>query len=77
MDFVQNFPCFSIVLCMVAGIVSTPMKGKQAKRVTLTVITLVAVMSVITLMYTMSTGSSFIYTMGKFPAPWGLSLIHI
>ena len=71
MDFVQNFPCFSIVLCMVAGIVSTPMKGKQAKRVTLTVITLVAVMSVITLMYTMSTGSSFIYTMGKFPAPWG------
>lgn len=71
MSFVQNFPCFSIVICMVAGILSTPMKGKNAKRMTLTVVTLVALMSVATLAYVVSTGSSFTYMMGKYPAPWG------
>lgn len=71
MSFVQNFPCFSIVLCMAAGILSTPMKGKHARYVTLAAVTLVAFMSLGTLWYVMSTGSSFIYTMGRFPAPWG------
>lgn len=70
-NFVENFPCFSIVLCMVAGIVSTPMKGNQAKRLTLVVVTLVTVMSAATLFYVISIGDSFIYTMGKYPAPWG------
>ena len=56
---------------MVAGIVSTPMKGNQAKRLTLIVVTLVTVMSAATLFYVISIGDSFIYTMGKYPAPWG------
>ena len=71
MSFVQNFPCFSIVLCMVAGILSTPVKGKTAKRITLAVVALVTLMSMATLCYTASTGGSFVYTMGKYPAPWG------
>lgn len=71
MSFVQNFPCFSIVICMVAGVLSTPMKGRNAKRVTLTVVTLVLLMSLGTLFYTVSAGGSFVYTMGKYPAPWG------
>lgn len=71
MSFVRNFPCFCIVLCMVSGILSTPMKGKWAKRVTLTAVSLVALMSVVTLVYTSHLGESFIYTMGKFSAPWG------
>lgn len=71
MNVVQNFPCFSIVLCMVAGILSTPMKGKAAKRMTLTAVTLVTLMSLVTLLYVVSTGESFVYTMGKYPAPWG------
>lgn len=71
MSFVQNFPCFSIVICMVAGILSTPIRGKHAKKVTLTVVTLVMLMSVCTLIYTFRTGGYFIYTMGKYPAPWG------
>ncbi len=71
MNVVQNFPCFSIVLCMVAGILSTPMKGKDAKRMTLTAVTLVTLMSLVTLLYVVSTGESFVYTMGKYPAPWG------
>ncbi|MCI9008136.1 MAG: sodium:proton antiporter [Lachnospiraceae bacterium] len=71
MSFVQNFPCFSIVLCMAAGILSTPMKGKHARYVTLAVVTLVSFMSLWTLWHVMSAGSSFVYTMGRFPAPWG------
>lgn len=71
MNFVQNFPCFSIVLCMVAGILSTPMKGKAAKRMTLAVVTLVTLMSLASLLYVLSTGESFVYTMGRYPAPWG------
>lgn len=71
MSFVQNFPCFSIVLCMAAGILSTPVKGKTAKHITLTVVTLVTLMSMATLGYVASTGGSFVYTMGKYPAPWG------
>lgn len=71
MSLVQNFPCFSIVGCMVTAIVSTPMKGKNAKRMTLAVVSIVCLMSILTLAYTVSTGSSFVYTMGKYPAPWG------
>lgn len=71
MSFVQNFPCFSIVLSMVAGIISTPMKGKNAKRVTMTVLTLVLLMSIAALCFTISTGESYTYSMGKYPAPWG------
>lgn len=71
MNFIQNFPCFSIVICMVAGILSTPMKGKSAKRMTLVVVTLVALMSAATLWYVVTTGNSFTYMMGKYPAPWG------
>ena len=71
MSFVHNFPGFSIVLCMVAGIISTPMKGKNAKRVTFTVVTLVFLASLASLFYVYKNGEPFIYTMGKFPAPWG------
>ena len=71
MSFVQNFPCFSIVICMAAGILSTPMNGKNAKRTTLAVVSLVMVMSIAVFIYTLGTGTSFVYTMGKYPAPWG------
>lgn len=71
MNFIENFPCFSIVLCMVAGILSTPMNGKNAKRFTLIVVSLVTAMSAATLFYTIGEGHYFIYTMGKYGAPWG------
>ena len=71
MSLVQILPSFSIVNGMAAGIFSTPLKGKQAKRMTLAVVTMVAMMSVLTLLYVMDAGGSFVYTMGRFPAPWG------
>ncbi|MFG6333074.1 MAG: sodium:proton antiporter [Lachnospiraceae bacterium] len=74
MSVAENFPCFSIVLCMAAGILSTPMKGRQAKNLTLAAVTLVAFLSLATLAHVLSAGGSFVYTMGRFPAPWGNEL---
>jgi len=56
---------------MVSGIISTPLKGKNAKWITIAAVSLVVLMSAVTLSYTIHTGESFIYTMGKYPAPWG------
>lgn len=71
MEFVQNFPSFSILLCMFGGIISSVLKRKPAKYLNVVVITLVGVMSACTLLYTLTTGDSYVYVMGKFEAPWG------
>ena len=70
MDFIQNFPCFSIMLCLFFGIFSSGLKGKAARNLNTFLLILVAVMSAVTLQYTCLNGE-FVYVMGKFPAPWG------
>lgn len=74
MEFVQNFPCFSIMLCMFAGIISSVLKGKAAKWVNTVVISLAGIMSAVLLQFTINTGESYVYVMGRFPAPWGNEL---
>lgn len=74
MEFVQNFPCFSIVLAMVSGIFSSILKGKQAKWVNTIVLVIIMCMSAVLLVYLNESGSFFIYTMGRFSAPWGNEL---
>ena len=71
MDFVQNFPCISIMLCLFAGIISSGLKGKAARWINTLLLIIVTILSACTLLYTLSTGESFVYVMGKFPAPWG------
>ena len=71
MDHIQNFPCFSIILCLFAGILSSGLKDKAAMRVNTILLSIVTLLSAATLLYTLSTGESFVYVMGKFPAPWG------
>ena len=71
MDFICNFPAFSIVLSIMAAIVSYALSGKWAKRVNLFVLFIVMGLSVCVLGYTIGQGEFFVYTMGKFPAPWG------
>ena len=56
---------------MVAGIVTSILNGKNAKRLTIFVISSVAVMSALLLIYLLQTGESFTYMMGHYPAPWG------
>ena len=69
-DFIQNFPLFSIILCLLSGSISSLLKGKAAKWVNTCLITTVGVMSFVVMLYTMKNGS-FTYMMGHFPAPWG------
>lgn len=74
MQFVQNFPCFSIILCMFAGIISSVLKGRAAKILNAVVLGLNILMSAAVLMFTVNTGSAYVYVMGRFPAPWGNEL---
>lgn len=71
MAFVQNFPFFSIVMSMFSGIISSVLPGKAAKWVNTVVISIVACLSLMLLIYLTGTNSSFTYYMGHFPAPWG------
>ncbi len=71
MDFVQNFPFFSIILSMFSGIISSVLSGKAARRLNAAVIFAVSLLSLALLTYLMGTGSSYTYMMGHFPAPWG------
>ncbi len=71
MDFVQNFPCFSIVLSMFASIISSALNGKHAKWLNTIVLFLISMMSGILLIYLIGRGQSYVYMMGRFPAPWG------
>lgn len=74
MAFVQNFPCFSIMLCMFAGIISSGMKEKAARRLNTALLVIVGLMSAATLAYVERTGEFYVYVMGQFPAPWGNEL---
>lgn len=71
MDFVQNFPAVSILLCLFAGIISSGLGRKAARYVNIVLLLVVIVLSICTLGYTLGTGESFVYVMGRFPAPWG------
>ena len=71
MDFIRNFPFFSIMISMFSGIVSSILPRKAAKIVNEVMICIVLALSIGTLWYVYQTGSSFVYMMGHFPAPWG------
>ena len=71
MDFVRNFPCISIMLCLFAGIISSGLRDKAAMWVNVILLTINTVLNAYTLNYTLTLGEPFVYVMGKFPAPWG------
>lgn len=71
MDFVCNFPFFCIVLCLATGVISSVLKPKVAKAVSVALVSVCLVASFCVLLYTIGTGTSFTYMMGHFPAPWG------
>ena len=71
MAFVQNFPFLSILLSLFSGPLCSILSGKWAKRVNTGVIVTTGVMSAFVLQHVISTGQSYVYQMGHFPAPWG------
>lgn len=71
MDFVQNFPFFSIIICMFSGIISSVLSGKKARNLCFCAVSIVTILSFCVLVYTVHTGEAYTYMMGHFPAPWG------
>ncbi|MCQ2421851.1 MAG: sodium:proton antiporter [Lachnospiraceae bacterium] len=71
MEFVRNFPFFCIMLAMVSGPVSSVLSGKKARVLSLSVVTICEILSIATLYYTLDLDGPFVYTMGRFPAPFG------
>lgn len=72
MAFVQNVPFFSIMISMFAGIVSSVLPAKIARRLNLAVIVIIGAMSAWLLVFMMQSDMGYYtYMMGHFPAPWG------
>ena len=71
MDFCKNFPLFSIVICLMGGVLSSALKKKAARVLSYIIMLLLIAMSVGVLVYCIQSGESFVYKMGHFPAPWG------
>ncbi len=74
MDFVQNFPFFSIIMCLASGVVCSVLSGKNAKRLCVTLVSLLSIMNACVLGFVLKTGESYTFMMGHFPAPWGNEL---
>lgn len=71
MEIIRNFPCLSILLAMFSAIISSALKGRGAKWLNTFVVVTVGILSAATLYLTVSTGESYVYVMGHFPAPLG------
>lgn len=71
MAFVQNFPFFSILLTLICAVITSALGSRKARGLTLALIVAVAAMTACVLAFTLSTGESYVYWMGHFPAPWG------
>ena len=71
MTLAQNFPFFSIILCLFAGVLTSILKQKSAMAVTFLVSGIVLALSAFTLVLTMQLDNAYPFMMGHFPAPWG------
>ena len=74
MDFIRNFPMFSVVLSLFSGVLCTMLRGKTAKIYTIVYECILVAMLSSVLWYTVQAGTSFTYVLGEFPAPWGNEL---
>ena len=74
MDFIRNFPMFSVVLSLFSGVLCTMLRGKTAKIYTIVYECVLVAMLSSVLWYTVQAGTSFTYVLGEFPAPWGNEL---
>ena len=70
-DFIRNFPLFSIVLSLFSSVLCLLLPGKKARTYTVCFEILLLIMAGAVLWYTWQGGASFTYVMGEFPAPWG------
>ncbi|MDE7323576.1 MAG: sodium:proton antiporter [Lachnospiraceae bacterium] len=71
MDFIRNFPFFSILLSLGSGVLTSIMNRKVARLWNTFVLIAVTVMSAVLFVYMLGVGEPYTFMMGHFPAPWG------
>ena len=72
MAFVQNVPFFSIMISMFAGIISSILPAKAARKLNIAAIVVIGGLSAWLLSFMMQSDMGYYtYMMGHFPAPWG------
>lgn len=71
MNFIWNFPLFTVVLSLFSGPLCMLLNEKAARNYTIAYECLLIGMNSCVLGFTLRTGKAFTYTMGEFPAPWG------
>lgn len=71
MSLIRNFPFFSIMLCMVAGIITSVLRPRAARLLTFSVLGAVLALNAFTLSMTLGLDKAYPFMMGHFPAPWG------
>lgn len=71
MHIIQNVPYASILLSLGSGVLTSVMNKKAARLWNTFIILAIGVMSALLLVFLLSTGESYVFMMGHFPAPWG------
>lgn len=71
MDFVQNFPFFSILLSLGSGVLTSIMNKQVARLWNAFILVVITVMSAVLFIYILGVGEPYTFMMGHFPAPWG------
>lgn len=71
MDFIRNFPFFSILLSLGSGVLTSIMNRKAARIWNTFVLLAVTAMSAVLFVYMLGAGEPYTFMMGHFPAPWG------
>lgn len=71
MSFVQNFPFFSIILCLLCAVVTFVAGDKWGRRLTIALLSVSVVLHSCVLWFCAAGNTSYTYMMGHFPAPWG------
>lgn len=71
MNIIQNFPFFSIILCLLCAVTTFVVGDKWGRRLTIGLLSTSIVLQSCVLWFCASNNTSYAYMMGHFPAPWG------
>ena len=71
MEFIRNFPFFSILLSLGSGVLTSIMNKKIARLWNTFILSAITVMSAVLFVYMLEVGEPYTFMMGHFPAPWG------
>ena len=71
MSFVQNFPFFTIILCLLCAVSTFVAGDKWGRRLSVALLCVSVALNASVLWFCASNDMSYSYMMGHYPAPWG------